>query len=509
MEQQQERKLPRGWVETKVRDLSELLRGVSYKKPCAEKENIKGYIPILRANNITDQINYDDLIYIPEVLIKAKQYLVQGDIVIAMSSGSKNLVGKAAQLIDKRKASFGAFCGVIRPSLKVLPEYLGCFFQSKKYRDHVSSASLGSNINNLKREHVLDLNIPLPPLNEQKRIAAKIEALFSELDRGTEKLEQIETQLRQLRQTVLKAAMTGELTKDWRRANQAQLEPADKLLKRILKKRREEWKGNGKYKEPQAPDTNHLPELPDGWVWATVGALSYNIQYGYTASSITSPVGPKILRITDIQDNKVDWETLPYCKISKNELGKYSIKKDDLFFARTGATVGKSYLLQKNILNTIFASYLIRVQYIKGAQPQYIYYYFQSQWYWNQIYQNQSGTGQPNFNGEKLGAMISPLPPITEQKEIVQCLEKIFSKISTLENYCKTELQRKSKLRQAILKAAFAGQLVPQDPKDEPASKLLKRIQTERANSQPVLKPAKKHRAKRAKSKRGKKREIA
>ena len=165
-------------------------------------------------------------------------------------------------------------------------------------------------------------------------------------------------------------------------------------------------------------------ELPEGWEWIKLGEISERIHYGYTASAENKKVGPKLLRITDIQDNNVDWATVPYCPISEKDLPNYLLKSGDLVFARTGATVGKSFLIEGDIPESVFASYLIRVILKKNVDPKFIYCFFQSPLYWNQIEQKKVGAGQENVNSQKLAQIEIPLPPLPLQRQIVAVLER-------------------------------------------------------------------------------------
>ncbi len=227
-----------------------------------------------------------------------------------------------------------------------------------------------------------------------------------------------------------------------------------------------------------------MSELPKGWETATVGELAESIQYGHTASSSTTEVGPRFLRITDIQDNNVDWSTVPFCKIPAKDVAKYRLEKGDLLFARTGATVGKSFLIQSEVPYSVFASYLIRVRVSCAIDPRYIYYFFQSSDYWRQISESASGIGQPNVNGKKLAALTLPVAPLPEQRRIVARIEELFSRLDAgvaALRRAKAQLQR---YRQSVLAAAVTGQLTQawreQHPDTEPAEELLKRILEER-----------------------------
>ncbi|MEZ4819974.1 MAG: restriction endonuclease subunit S [Bdellovibrionota bacterium] len=186
-----------------------------------------------------------------------------------------------------------------------------------------------------------------------------------------------------------------------------------------------------------------------------VKEIASAIQYGYTESSTSEPIGPHFLRITDIQNNNVNWEKVPYCKIDDELLPKYTLKSGDLVFARTGATVGKSFLIRGDIPNAIFASYLIRLRFPDSISDRYVWYFFQSPFYWNQIKNKKVGTGQPNVNGTKLGKLTLPIAPLPEQRAIVAKIEKLFSDLDHAVANIKTAQEKLKIYRQAVLQKAF------------------------------------------------------
>lgn len=223
-------------------------------------------------------------------------------------------------------------------------------------------------------------------------------------------------------------------------------------------------------------DKPHYPyELPKGWEWTTVGEISQSILYGVSESA-KSHGAYKLLRITDIQNNFVNWETVPFTDYDESKAESYLLKDGDILFARTGATVGKSYLVNSLQENAIYASYLIRVQTYNQVLPEFVKYFFESGYYWSQILCNSVGIGQPNVNGTILANLMLLIPPITEQKRIVKELTKWLSIIDKIDRG-KENLQDAIKhAKSKILDLAIHGKLVPQDPNDEPATDLLKRI---------------------------------
>lgn len=203
-----------------------------------------------------------------------------------------------------------------------------------------------------------------------------------------------------------------------------------------------------------------------------------------------------MLRITDIQNNSVNWDAVPYCKITHDEKQKYLLHDGDLVFARTGATVGKSFLIKGKIPETVFASYLIRIILHREIKKAFVCGFFQSLNYWVQIQKGQIGIGQPNVNSQTLSKIVLPLPPLAEQEEIVKEIERRFTAAEEVEKIAEQSLTQAERLRQSILKRAFEGELVPQDPKDEPAEKLLERIRREKEGFQNQHRKIKKQGAK-------------
>ena len=215
--------------------------------------------------------------------------------------------------------------------------------------------------------------------------------------------------------------------------------------------------------------------MPKGWCWTTIGEVSSSILYGVSESA--KEFGAfRLLRITDIQDNKVDWSTVPYTDFDKDKALNYLLQNGDILFARTGATVGKSYLVSNLAEESIYASYLIRVQTSHLIFPEYIKRFFESGYYWEQISMNSVGIGQPNVNGTTLANLNIPIPPYKEQVRIVEEANSWLLIADKLDDNTGHIGKAIESAKAKILDLAIHGKLVPQDPKDEPASELLKRI---------------------------------
>ena len=224
-------------------------------------------------------------------------------------------------------------------------------------------------------------------------------------------------------------------------------------------------------------------DIPESWSWERWGNLSQSIQYGYNAPALNQG-DIRMVRISDIQNGDVLWESVPCCNINQDEIGTYLLQENDILFARTGGTVGKSFLVKETPYPAIYAGYLIRTRYSRLLSSQYMKYFMESNLYWTQLKDGTIATAQPNCNGKTLGKMILPIPPLSEQYRIVTRIDILMRLIAKYErskiklDILETELQ--PQLKKSILQYAIQGKLVAQNPTDEPASELLKRINEEK-----------------------------
>ena len=224
-------------------------------------------------------------------------------------------------------------------------------------------------------------------------------------------------------------------------------------------------------------------EIPNGWEWERWGNIALSIQYGYNAPAIERGA-IKMVRISDIHDNIVQWKDVPFCDIETCDIDTYLLKENDILFARTGGTVGKSFLVQSVPEPAIYAGYLIRTRYSQELCPQYLKSFMESQLYWEQLKSGTIATAQPNCNGKTLGRMLLPIPPKAEQARLVQ---KIESLAPMFQKYTKAQLDLDNlnesicdKLRKSILQEAIQGKLVPQFLEEGTAQELLELIKTEK-----------------------------
>lgn len=207
-------------------------------------------------------------------------------------------------------------------------------------------------------------------------------------------------------------------------------------------------------------------DLPEGWSETTVGQVAEDISYGFTAKASSSETGPRYLRITDLQNGTVDWESVPSCRIPKEKIQKYVLRRGDLVFARTGATTGKSFLV-RSCPEAVFASYLIRVRPSLCVLPEFLALFFQTASYWNQISENISGSAQPNCNATKLASLTLPVPPLDEQRRIVSKVEEVLDNLDA----CQKRLAKipviLKRFRQSVLAAACSGRLTAEWREEE------------------------------------------
>ena len=400
---------------------------------------------------------------------------------------------------------------VLRPGKCMSGDFLLFFLLQDTFRREARGHMAGTAGQlRVPAEFLREALIALPPLPEQRRIVAEIEKQFTRLDASVDGLKRAQTNLKRYRASVLKAACEGKLVpteSELSRSEGRDYEPADRLLERILTERRAQWesqeKRRGKYKEPATLDKSDLPDLPRGWTWATIGQLSSRIQYGTSAKASADASGTPVIRMGNIQEGNLDLSDLKYLPRQHPETHKTLLAPGDLLFNRTNSSelVGKSAVYKDSHPTASFASYLIRVIFLGGLSPDYVCAHINSQHgraYISTVKSQQ--VGQANVNGTKLAAMPIPLPPLTEQHRIVAEVERHLSVIKKAEATVQVSLKRAERLRQSILKQAFSGQLVPQDPDDEPASVLLERIRTERAVAEAEAKAQRKPRRRRPKA---------
>jgi type I restriction enzyme S subunit len=362
----------------------------------------------------------------------------------------------------------------------------------------------GTTIKHFTREAICQYGLLIPPLPEQQRIIAALEEQFSKLDATVGGLRRAQANLKRYRASVLKAAVEGRLV-----PTEAQLareqgrdyEPAEALLRRILAERRSYWeaaeferlKAKGKppsddrwkrrYQEPITPDFTGHSSLPEGWCWATIDQLAFDVRYGSSAKASPDADGIPVLRMGNIVDGTLNFADLKYLPNDHHEFPDLLLEPGDLLFNRTNSAelVGKSAVFRGYPSSCSIASYLIRVRLMREIAPEFVAFFINSlhgrSWIAAVVSQQ---VGQANVNGTKLKSCALPLPPVTEQERIVAEVDRHLSLVDRVLSASVDGAERCDALRKSILCMAFEGKLVAQSPSDEPASVLLERIRSER-----------------------------
>ena len=494
--------LPPGWAWATLAEIAQIKGGITKGQKRKPTDVIRS-VPYLRVANV--QRGYLDLSEVKEIEATESEIeelkLVPGDVLFT-EGGDRDKLGRGwiwrgeIGLCIHQNHIFRARLKSPELHAKLISWYGNTAGQDYFARQGKQTTNLAS-INLTK---LAAFPIPIPPANEQRRIVAEIEAHVSRIDAGMADLEQVRAKLRRQRAAVLKAACEGRLVPtevELARAEGRDYEPADRLLARVAQVRRARWEADqlakmtaqgktpkgeawrSKYQEPDAPPLQERAGLPEGWAWATVEQVTSAVQYGSSEKTDENPEGVPVLRMGNIVDGRLDLGKLKYLPVEHREFPDLLLDAGDLLFNRTNSAelVGKTAVYRGIPSPCSFASYLIRVRLIDGIMPDLLAYYLNSTlgraWIASVVTQQ---VGQANVNGTKLQALAIPVPPAAEQARIVAEVERRLSLIDDLEAVVSANLKRAGRLRQAILKRAFEGKLVPQDPADEPAKALLARI---------------------------------
>ncbi|END1882885.1 restriction endonuclease subunit S [Escherichia albertii] len=443
-------KLPEGWVSAPVSTVTTLIRGVTYKKEQAINYLKDDYLPLIRANNIQNgKFDTTDLVFVPKNLVKESQKISPEDIVIAMSSGSKSVVGKSAHQHLPFECSFGAFCGVLRPEKLIFSGFIAHFTKSSLYRNKISSLSAGANINNIKPASFDLINIPIPPLAEQKIIAEKLDTLLAQVESTKARLEQIPQILKRFRQAVLAAAVNGHLNKT------AQSNTKKRTLQEIGIIIKTGPFGSALHKSDYI--SNGIP---------VINPMHIN-------DGIISPS----LSMT-ISDEKYA------------ELSSWSLQDGDIIVGRRGE-MGRAAVVNigqsKMLCGT--GSMILRTK--KNIEPRYLELILRSPTAISYFNKEAVGSTMVNLNQKVINSLEAYIPNVEEQREIVRRVEQLFAYADTIEKQVNNALARVNNLTQSILAKAFRGELTAQWRTENPdlisgensAAALLEKIKAERAAS--------------------------
>jgi len=380
----------------------------------------------------------------------------------------------------------------------VVPDFLKNLFVAEK--ESLLRFAKGSTHGTIYFPEVKAIQVCLPPVNEQKRIVAKLEALQERSDAAKAALDAIPPLLEKLRQSVLASALRGDLTKSWREQH-PDVEPASKLLERIRAERRRRWEEANptkKYKEPKPVDQEGLPQLPEGWCWASLDELLVGITAGKSPKANGRPAGPGECGVLKV--SAVSWGRFRYeeNKALKGGLpaGVPTVRSGDLLVSRANTVelVGAVVLVEDEHPNLMLSDKTLRLDVVPHVDKRYLLRALRSAEV-RAVFEDQAtGTSNSmrNLSQEKIRSAPIPLPPTGEQEEIV---ERVFETLDVAAEHARRHGNFRAalkKLEQSLLAKAFRGELVPQDPDDEPAEALLVRIRAEReANDPPAPRTAK------------------
>ena len=443
-------------------------------------------------------------VLLSEAPSRAKQVLKDGDILVSMTRPNLNAVAFVPSHLDGAIGSTGFH--VLRSSW-LHPKYLLALVQTNDFVDAMSAVVQGALYPAVRPRDIAAYSLRFETTKHQTRIVEKLEELLTGLDAGVAELKSAQKKLAQYRQSLLKAAVEGALSAEWR-ANNPPTETGAQLLERILQERRARWEAKQlakfkeqgkappkdwqkKYPEPVQPDATDVPELPQGWVWASVDQLA----------AIGTGVTPLKSKSQYYLDGDIPWITsgalnneivkeafehvtplaLKECRLEIYPVGSLLVA-----MYGEGKTRGKcSELAIPATINQAIAALVLEDAAI-FCKPYIKSFLLKS---YDDMRNQASGGVQPNLNLQIIRSIAIPMPPLDEQHAITDTLSAQLGTTKDQGTAIELSLKQSTAQRQNILKAAFSGQLVAQDPSDEPASELLERIRAERAAQQTVKKP--------------------
>jgi type I restriction enzyme S subunit len=456
-------------------------------------------------------------------------WLVPGDILIERSN-TPELVGTTR--LYRGAKNFAIYPDlVIRAQLTdaAVPRFVELVLQSRELRRYfqLKAKGMAGSMPKIDQQTISEAPIPLPPLAEQKRIVAKIEELFSELEAGEESLRVARRQLGVYRQSLLKQAFEGHLTAKWRTLNPDKLESPAQLLARIqsarqarYEKQLKEWerdlkkweKGTQEDKRPAKPrkpgavqlptaeQTENLPELPKAWSWISLGNCAVEISDGPFGSNLKSDdyvgAGVRVVRLENIGPGYFIKKKESFISLEKYEkLKRHTVRPGDIVVASFINDAVRAALIPPSIEYAVNKADCFQVHCFGDTiSADFLVRCFGARYFFKQLEQLVHGVGRPRINTTQLGEAFVPLCSLPEQQEIVRLLDEQFEVIERNEREIDGALRQSEALRQAILQKAFTGRLVPQSPSDEPATTLLARLRAERAAApaskrKPALQP--------------------
>jgi len=434
-----------------------------------------------------------------------KYRLYSGDVVFARTGS----IEKAWHVENPPEAIFASYLIRGRPIEIAVGDWLAKFVQSKDYLEQISAVGAGIGRENVNARNLGQISFPLPPLAEQRRIVAKIEALQERSRRAREELSEVEPLLQQFRQSVLAAAFRGDLTADWRAAH-PNIEPASELLHRIRAERCRRWeqaelakyeaKGQkppknwqDKYEEPEPVDDLELSELPEGWVWATVDEISSHIVDCPHSTPKWTEAGKLCVRTTEFRPGHLDIANARFVSQETFDERNYRLKPQpgDILYSREGGILGISCqvpsdtelcLGQRMMLMRTDVHFFSRL----------LMHWLNSPRTLDRVKRLTLGSASPHLNVGEVKRFPVPVAPLDEQSKLLEQIESCLATPEVCGQMATDYEQQLDQLDQSILVKAFYGELVPQDPDDEPASALLERIREQKAGQAEATKPTSK-----------------
>ena len=428
-------------------------------------------------------------------------FLLRGDLLVARMPDP---LGRACIYPgDKKPAVTVVDVCVVRGNPKHFDQaWLMYFINTPVFRENIHALQSGSTRKRISRGNLSTLTLPVPPRPEQTRIVQKLEELLSELDAGVAELKVAQRKLARYRQSLLKAAVEGALTADWRKSQAAaSTESGAELLARILRGRRARWEGRqlakfkeqgktpqqnwqAKYSEPFAPDANALPELAEGWTWASLDQLSEFITSGSRGwADYYAEQGATFIRSQNINQDWLDLSNIAFVNPPPSSEGARTlVSTGDLLLTITGANVGKAARVDIDVNEAYVSQHVALIRLIDAGLGAYLHLFLTADAGGRgQLNKEAYGAGKPGLNLQQVGSVAVRLPGEKELADLMQAVSIQFGATRAQVIAIARGLEQSDAQRKNILQAAFSGQLVPQDPTDEPASALLERIRTDRA----------------------------
>ena len=472
-----EQQLPEGWKIERLGDVIDIQGGSQPPKSEFIYEPMEGYIQLLQIRDFGEN---GIPTFVPQN--RVTKFCDKDDILIARYGAS------LGRIVTGLAGAYNvALAKTIFDKNLLIKRFVYYLLQTQIFQAPLKMISRSAQ-NGFAKHEIAHIEIPIPPLETQQAIVNKIESLFDEIDEGIGRLKTAAQQIQQYRQSLLKNAFNGELTKEWRSKHADTLPSENELLAQIQTTREQhhaqqlanwqtavsQWEQNGKEgKKPSKPSTLkklesieklneiELTELPNGWFWERLGLMTLGVEYGTSAKSQPEGKVP-VLRMGNMQNGKIDWTDLVYSD-NDEEIKQYSLKKGDVLFNRTNSPelVGKTSIIETDE-KAIFAGYLIRINHLTEiTDGRYLTYFLNSmiaKKYGNFV--KTDGVNQSNINGQKLINYPFVFCSLEEQKEVANILEQKLTACDQLAAELAKQLKQAELLKQAVLKAAFSGNLL-------------------------------------------------